>query len=123
CVARQQSFILQALAQLEVVPDERARDAEPHRARLPRHAAAGDGREDVELIGGFRQNQRLTDLSPQRFGRKERFKRSTVHADGPGPGPKEDASGGGLATSGSVILHCCHVYATSSLEGFCAACG
>src|SRR5229473_1401501 len=38
-VARQQAFVLQLLAQLDVVLDERARDAESHRARLSRHAA------------------------------------------------------------------------------------
>src|SRR6266496_4466624 len=46
-VARQQSVGLERLAQLGVVLDERAGDAEPHGARLSRDAAAGDGRQDV----------------------------------------------------------------------------
>src|SRR5712691_2240111 len=40
-VARQESFVLEHLAELEVVFDQRARNPEPHRAGLPRHAAAG----------------------------------------------------------------------------------
>src|SRR6266545_2113737 len=52
-VARQQPFVLQLLPQLTVVLDQRARDAQTHRPRLPRDAAAGDRRQDVELVGGF----------------------------------------------------------------------
>ena len=45
--------LLERLAQLGVELDERARDAEPHRAGLPGDAAAGDRREHVELVGGL----------------------------------------------------------------------
>src|SRR5262245_20130005 len=53
-IAREHAFVLQPLAQFEVVLDERAGDAEANRAGLAGHAAAGDRREDVELVGGFR---------------------------------------------------------------------
>jgi hypothetical protein len=52
-VARQEAFLLQPRPQLEVVLDQRARDAEPQRAGLAGDAAAGDRREDVELVGGL----------------------------------------------------------------------
>src|SRR5579862_9691465 len=64
-VARQQPLGLERLAQLRVVFDQRARNPEPHRARLARHAAACHGREHVEFIGGFGQDERLLDLGAQ----------------------------------------------------------
>src|SRR6185369_13567057 len=41
-VAREQAVVLEALAELGVVFDERACDAEPHGTSLARHAAAGN---------------------------------------------------------------------------------
>ena len=58
------------LAQLGVVVDERARDAEAHRAGLTVDAAAGDRREDVELLAGLGQQQRPPHLRAQRVGRE-----------------------------------------------------
>src|SRR4029077_1501282 len=49
-VARQEAFLLELRPELDVVLDERARDAEAERARLAGDAAAGDGREHVELV-------------------------------------------------------------------------
>src|SRR5688572_29290925 len=51
-VARQQPFVLQSLAQFQVVLDERARDAESHGAGLPRDASARHRRQHVELVAG-----------------------------------------------------------------------
>ena len=75
------------------------------RARLARHAAAGHGRQDVELVGGFGQQQRPANLRAQRFGREERVERPVVDADGPGAGAEKHAGGGCLAAPGSVVLH------------------
>src|SRR5687768_706084 len=61
-VGRQQPVLLQRLAQLGVERHERARDAEPHGARLPVHATALDRRQDVELVDGLGQRQRPPDL-------------------------------------------------------------
>ena len=68
--------LLQPRPQLEVVLDERAGDAEAQRAGLAGDAAAGDGREHVELIGRFGQRQRLLDLGAERFGGEGLFERS-----------------------------------------------
>src|ERR1043166_945036 len=57
-VARQEAFLLQLRPQLDVVLDERPRDPEAERARLTSDAAAGDGREHVELIRRFGDGQR-----------------------------------------------------------------
>src|SRR5207249_3468417 len=122
-VAREEPFVLEPLPQFEVVLDERAGDPEPYGSRLPGHTAAGNGCQDVKLIGGFRQNQRLANLGSQSLGWKERFEGSAVDADRAAAGPKKHAGGGRLASPGSIVLDCCHVYATSSLDGFCAACG
>src|SRR6186997_3079207 len=67
-VARQEAFFLQPRAQLEVVADQRPGDAEAQRAGLAGDAAAGDGRQHVELIGGLGDRQRLLDLGAVRFG-------------------------------------------------------
>src|SRR5258708_34180597 len=60
-VARQESFRLERLARLEVVFDQRARDAEPDRAGLARDTAAGVGRQHVELVAGRCELQWLRD--------------------------------------------------------------
>src|SRR5438094_3316704 len=77
-VAREEPLGLERLAQIGVVLHERARDAESHGARLSRDAATIDGGQNIELIGRFRENQRLTDLRAERFGWKERFERTVV---------------------------------------------
>src|ERR1700704_3420133 len=46
-IAREEPFVLEHLAELEVVLDQRAGNSEPHRAGLSRYAAAGDRRQDV----------------------------------------------------------------------------
>src|SRR5438105_2829906 len=66
-VAGQQPLVFEALAQLRVVADERAGDAQTHGARLARDAAAGNGGQNVELVGRFREHERLADLCPQRL--------------------------------------------------------
>src|SRR5690349_15467342 len=84
-VAREEAFGLQLLAQLRVVLHERARDAESHGARLARHAAAGDRRQHVELVGRFREHQRGLDLRSERFGGEERVERSVIDGHRAGP--------------------------------------
>src|SRR3954471_10984468 len=51
-VARQEPFVLERLAEFGVVRDERPGDAETNGSGLAADAAAGDGREHVELIEG-----------------------------------------------------------------------
>ena len=65
-----------ALRSSSVVLDQRARDAEAHRAGLTRHAAAGDRREDVELLGGLGEDERPANLDAQRFGGEEGVERA-----------------------------------------------
>src|SRR5215510_4166983 len=95
-IARQQPLGLELLAQLAVVFDECPCDAESQGPRLSRHAAAGDRREHVELIGGLGQHERRLDLRAQRFGRKERIERFAVDGDRPRSGAEEHAGGGCL---------------------------
>src|SRR4026208_2000940 len=49
-IRRQQPVLLQLLAKLRVELHECARNAEAHRARLAVDTAAGDRRQDVELV-------------------------------------------------------------------------
>ena len=66
----EQPVLLQLAAQLRVELDERARNAEAHRAGLTIDAAAGDRGEDVELVAGLREQQRPPHLRAQRLGRE-----------------------------------------------------
>src|SRR5204862_7724886 len=108
-IAREEPFGVERLTQFGVVLDERSCDAESHRARLSRRAAASDGGEDVELVSGLGQNQRLPNLHAKRLGREERFDGASVDANRAGAGAEEHAGGGCLAAAGAVILDCCHV--------------
>src|SRR6185503_2074454 len=60
-VARQEAFHFELLSQFEVVLHQRPGDPEPDGPRLTGHAAARHGGEDVELIGGFGEDQRRLD--------------------------------------------------------------
>src|SRR2546428_1276521 len=108
-VSRQQPLSLERLAQLAVVLDQRARDAETDGAGLARNAAAGDRRQNIEFVRRFGEDQRGSNLGAESFGGEERFERSAVDADGPGAGPEKNAGRRCLATAGAVILDCCHV--------------
>src|SRR5207244_356356 len=85
----------------------RARDAEPDGARLARDAAAGDRRQDVELVRRFRELQRLTNLRSQRLGREKLFERAMVDVDRPVAGTKKHTSGRRLPATGAVVLNSC----------------
>src|SRR4029077_621778 len=106
-VAREHSFVLERLAELGVVLDQRAGDSETDRAGLARHAAAGDRRENVELVCCLRQHQGSANLRPQRLGGEERLERPVVDADRPGSGTEEHTGGGRLPAARSVVLRCC----------------
>src|SRR5262249_25197558 len=109
CIARQEAFGLERLAQLAVVLDERTRDAEAHGARLTPAAPAVDPRQHIELIGGLGEDERRLDLRAERFGGEERVERFAVDGDRPRSGAEEHAGGGGLPAARSVIFDCCHV--------------
>src|SRR5262249_37657353 len=108
-VAREETLVFQALAEFRIVLDERTRDAEPHRARLARHAAPGDRCENIELVGCFGQKKRPPNLGSQRLSGEEGVEGPVVDADGAAARSEKNASGGCLAPSGAVILRCCHV--------------
>src|SRR5439155_2565652 len=74
-VARQQPFVLEPLAQLDVVFHQRPGDAKPHRPGLTGDAAAADRRKDIELICHFREDQRLPNLRTESLGGEERVER------------------------------------------------
>jgi hypothetical protein len=62
------------------------------RARLTVDPAAGDGRHDVELFNGLRQQQRLSDLGSECFGGEERVELSAIDGDRAFSRPQEDSS-------------------------------
>src|SRR2546430_151205 len=82
-VARQQSLVLERLAQLRVVRDQRPGNAETHRSGLSGHAAPGDRGQHIELIGRLGQHQRRANLHAQGFSGEERFEGPMVDFDGP----------------------------------------
>src|SRR5687768_4470054 len=103
-VGRQEPVLLQLLAQLRVVVDEGARDPELDRAGLAVDAAAGDRREDVELLTHFGHRQRALDLRPQGVGGEVALELAVVDGDGPRAGAKEHAGGRCLAATRGVIF-------------------
>src|SRR5205823_691350 len=104
------------LAQVAVVFDERASDTQTNRTRLPRHSAAVNGGEDVELVDGFCQDQWGFDLRPECFGAEELFECEMVDGDRPTARAKKHAGGRCLAATGSVILNYCHVTRPRALK-------
>src|SRR3954470_24557169 len=67
-VAGQEARLLQPLPQVDVELDQRPGDAQAQRPGVAGDAAAGNGRQHVELIRGFRHRHRLLDLRAQRLG-------------------------------------------------------
>src|SRR5688572_15873791 len=116
-IGRQQAILLQQFPQLGVEFDQRARDAEAHRAGLAVHAATGDRGEDVELLTGFGHQQWPFHLDAQRVGGEEVLELSVVDGDGPGSGAKKHAGGGCLPAACSVVLDIRQSYATSIFAG------
>src|SRR5258705_386179 len=105
----QQPVLLQLLAELRVVLDESPRDRQPHGARLPVDTAAGDRREDIELLPRLREEQGPADLRPQRVGREVLIEFPVVDGDGALAGAEENASGRRLAATGCVIFDACQL--------------
>src|SRR5690349_16909086 len=108
-VRRQQTIFLELLAEFGVVFHERARHREPHRASLTVDAAAVHRRKDVELLAGFRQEQRTADLRPQRIGREVLVELSMIDGDGALAGAEENAGGRRLAATRCVIFDACQL--------------
>ncbi len=88
---REQPAFFQFLSQLGVVLDERARDPQSHGAGLAVDTAAGHGGHDVELLNGFGQQQRLSNLGSQCFGGEERLELAVIDGNDAFARPQEDA--------------------------------
>src|SRR5690606_6089053 len=122
-IAREQPVLAQGAAQLLVVLDERACDAEAQRAGLSHDPAASGGGHHVEPLGRLGGDERLANQLPLRLGREARLDGLLVDDDLARTRAEEDTGRGGLTTTRSVILGSCHDYATSSAAGFWAAWG
>src|SRR5688572_24490237 len=81
-----------------------ARDAKLDGACLAVDAAARDRREHVELLAGFRQQQRTFHLRPQRVGGEVALELTMVDGDGARAGAEEHAGGGCLAATRGVVF-------------------
>src|SRR5689334_4097867 len=90
-VGREQSVLLQRLAQFRIDLDQRPGDAQPHRARLTVDAAAGHGDQHVELVGVLRQDERPPDVHPEHLGGEVVVELAVIDGDGAGAGPEEHA--------------------------------
>src|SRR5690348_1022888 len=80
-IAREETGLLEALAQLEVVDLQRARDAVADRAGLAARAAAVHRDDDVELVDRLRQRQRLLDDHLEHFVAEVVIERPAVDRD------------------------------------------
>src|SRR5687767_10079419 len=80
-VAREEAGLLESLAQLEVVHLQRTGDPVADRAGLAARAAAVDGDDDVELVDGLRQGERLLDDHLQHFIAEVVVERAAIDRD------------------------------------------
>src|SRR6185503_14755401 len=122
-IARQQPRLAQRRPEFLVELDERAGNTEANRAGLAGDAAACRRREHVKTLHHLGDDERLANDETVSLGREARLERALVDGDGARSRAKKNACGRGLAPAGTVMLCRSQSYATSSLFGFCAACG
>src|SRR5437867_7146147 len=77
-------------------------------SRLAGHAAPLEAHVDVELFGGLRQQERLSDDKLEALALEVVVQRPIVHLDFAETGTQENPRGGVLATSRAVVLDRCH---------------
>src|SRR5690606_25830980 len=99
------------LAQLRVEAQQRARDPEPHRARLAARPPAADIYLDVEAALHLGDDQRLLDVLLVREPREVLGERAAVHLPRPTAGAQEDPGHARLAAADAVVLldGACHL--------------
>src|SRR5437588_12054326 len=100
-IAREQAFALQLLAQLGIELDERAGNAQLHRACLAVHAAAGYRDQHVEISGGFPGDQRLPCLAALRLSHKILIEGPAVDGEFAAAGAQKNSRHARLAPSGA----------------------
>src|SRR5580765_2951722 len=103
-VAGQEAFLLELLAELQVVLGQRAGDAVADGAGLAGRAAAGDRDLDVEPLGRLRGEERLLDDHLQDVVGEVIVEGALVDRDRAGAGNEPDASHRGLAASRRPML-------------------
>ena len=74
------------------------------RTGLTAYATANDGNEDVELLDGLGQLERLTHDHASGFTTEELIETTVVDGNLASTRTQEDASGSGLTTASAVIL-------------------
>src|SRR3984893_17414083 len=112
-VAGQEAGRLQAVAQLDVVLEQGARDAVPDRPGLPGAAAALDRGDDVEFLHRLGDQERLLDDHLQHFVGKIVVQGAPVDLQGAAAGLEEDTRRGGLAPAGAIDAGLCHSFLPS----------
>src|SRR5258706_13682652 len=103
-IARQEAFLLELLAELQVVLRESARDAVTDRARLSGRAASRNRHVDVEPLRRLRREKRLLDDHLQDVIGEVIVEGAFVDRDGAGPRKHSDARHCALAPPGGSVL-------------------
>src|SRR5881397_3328533 len=91
-IAREQSELLEPLAQFTIELHQSASDSQTRRAGLAGNTAAVGENQHIELIGRLGCEQRLAHRNALRFGLKIRIERPAVHFDLTLAGSQEHAS-------------------------------
>src|SRR5690606_13715205 len=107
-VAGHEAGLAQVGLQRLVVLDQGAGDAQADRTGLAGGAAAAGGDDDVELVAGLGQLQRLAHDHARGLTAEELVQRTAVDGDVAAALAQEHAGGGGLATAGAVVLRGSH---------------
>lgn len=103
-IASHVAGLAQRATQGFVVLDQGTGDAVTDRTGLTAYATANDGNEDVELLDGLGQLERLTHDHASGFTTEELIETTVVDGNLASTRTQEDASGSGLTTASAVIL-------------------
>src|SRR5262249_47864054 len=95
-------------AKVRVVFHQRAGNAVPDRSRLTRWTTTGHVNDEVELVRGLGQLQRLTNDHPQGFVGEVTIERFVVNLNFTSTGSQVNSGGCRFASPGSVILNFSH---------------
>ena len=105
--------MLERRTKVGIVFEQSPRDAVPDRARLARWATAGNVDDEVKLICGLSQLQRLANNHSQRFVREVAIERFVINFHFARAGSQLNSGSCRFATPGSVILNFSHSYSSS----------
>src|SRR6185503_121565 len=109
-IARHESSVFERRTKVGIVFEQCSRDAVPDRARLSCWTTTGNVDDEIELVRGLSQLQRLTNDHSQCFVWKIPIERFVVNLDFARTGSQVNSGRCRFASPSSVILNFSHSY-------------